>query len=1569
MKNIAQPFKTQLRLLALATGLLLSHTLPAAVTFTNTPATVSNTYNGAITFRVGGLTNGETVVVQEFLDLNANGAIDASDWLVQQFNLTDGQAGMVIGGVTNFNVPGDTDTTGGQITAKLNFENGNFLQTIVGKYLFKLSSPSGHFTPIINSFSVTSPLYGQKFTGNVLSNGTSTLVPYAVVLLTGSGGDHKGPVAGVVANNLGSYTMQAPAGSYGIIAFRSNYVTDFSAAPSVALGGGQTLTNNLTATSATASISGSVVDAGNSNIGLPGVMINPQSSTGLMGIGLTDANGNFNVPVTAGQWKVKADDTTLIVRGYLGLQNGTNVDAGQTNVIIAVPKATALFYGSVKDNLGQPLSGVDVYANDNNHNLYQSDGYSDANGNYVVGVAGGLNNDSWWLSANNAADYLFSQPDFETNGGMDMGVGQVMLGNFTAVVATNTISGTLKDSNGDPIANVGVWANGTINGVQYNLNSVDTDTNGSYSLSVLSGTWTVGVSSGGGGNGNLPGTYVAPQNQTVVVSNKNATANFVAMIAPYAISGYLKDNNGKPIANVNIYANDQSGNNYHAYANTDGSGYYSMGVVGGTWSIGVNSCIDCGSSLPGGYLVPQNQTVVVSQSVTVNFTALLASYTISGNVQQAGGNPIAGVGVSVSDLGDTNYGTYLDTDANGNYSVSVGNGTWSVNLNCGGGASDCLDNILGMGNYVCPDAQTVTISGSSINVNFSVQSQSSSSLQITSVSLPNGTNGVFYSQALQASGGLLPYSWHYSLGSAFVPAGLGLTTNGVISGSPSTNGVFDFTVSVTDAAGGTVDQPLSLTIIQPVLPGSLQVTLMPSTAIGAAWQVDANGIYKKSAATVAGLAVGAHAVSFKPIAGWNTPTNETVVIASGVSTKAVATYTLKEKPTLTILSPKSGTVTSALLTVNGTTKDDVAVASVNYQLNGGGWTLATTGNVYSNWTVANLTLAPGSNTIRFYAGDTCGNISTTNSLSIFYQVMTPLSVTVSGPGKVGSYANNQNLVIGKPYTMTATANAGCKFTGWSGTTNSTSASLKFIMAQGMSLTGNFVDSTKPTISITPLPATKGSNSVVALCGKANDNVAVQSVYYTVNSGPANCVVVTTNGYTNWTAVLILNRGVNVVLFYAQDTSGNISSPASITLNNQASGLAPQSLSGVIMTLDPGSPETVFIGANTYAYVGETNAGVGGYALSQLDANTARFAHEDLTHSAGTGVTTLMFTTTTNGSYTNDDGGSGLFTLGGATGAAPSSLNGTTLLGQGIFAGAFTNHYSYGTFSADGLPVGVVGAGSYTYSLFSPQMALVTETFTNTEALGYTNFVLLDFAGSSNSFYSAATGPTAVASDTGSFLAISPAKAPAGHAPESIAGLTVAATTVHNGQSGSFVAGFDAATFGQFDANTHDNSTEVGSYTYTRNGPNTGLLLLKSLAPPSDIDGNGSILLNFSSPTSATFGDVHNHGAVSASPQAATVPVSLVGRTLNFNSHGTGPAMTFGYETVTVVDRSGDIQTNSYSFGQFGPRVALLQTSDLPPTETNYITLWFSSTNSGNGMRVVVESGAVTNVSNGTFTVK
>ena len=80
------------------------------------------------------------------------------------------------------------------------------------------------------------------------------------------------------------------------------------------------------------------------------------------------------------------------------------------------------------------------------------------------------------------------------------------------------------------------------------------------------------------------------------------------------------------------------------------------------------------------------------------------------------------------------------------------------------------------------------------------------------MSLPNGNVGAAYNTQLDASGGSPPYSWSLAFGSSGLPSGLALGTNGVISGNPTTNGLFSFIVQATDTASASVTQGLGLII-------------------------------------------------------------------------------------------------------------------------------------------------------------------------------------------------------------------------------------------------------------------------------------------------------------------------------------------------------------------------------------------------------------------------------------------------------------------------------------------------------------------------------------------------------------------------------------------------------------------------------------------------------------------------------------------------------------------------------------------------------------------------------------
>ena len=366
-------------------------------------------------------------------------------------------------------------------------------------------------------------------------------------------------------------------------------------------------------TTATSSITGKMVDATNTSLGLPGVFL-PASANGLIAVTFTDTNGNFTMPVTAGQWSLGSDDGGLIVHGYVGWNNSTNVNAGAA-VTLAYSQATALFYGHVQDYLGNPMPGIGVEADDNN-NVYSTHGYSDANGKYFIGVLG-LSSDLWYVSVSSESsptNYVLSQPAFDQNGGTNLSAGAAVKVSFTALPATNYITGNVK-ANGTNIVGVEVYANATINGPNYQTKT-DTDANGNYSMNVTNATWTISVNCNGGDDSldNIlgPGTYQCPDNQTTNIVNDNAVVNFTIQPSggggSYQLYGYVTDNLDNPIVGVNVYANDGNGDNLAT--NTDDSGYYSFSVTNGNWDVSV----DCGDLSSLGYQCVSDQDVNISGS-------------------------------------------------------------------------------------------------------------------------------------------------------------------------------------------------------------------------------------------------------------------------------------------------------------------------------------------------------------------------------------------------------------------------------------------------------------------------------------------------------------------------------------------------------------------------------------------------------------------------------------------------------------------------------------------------------------------------------------------------------------------------------------------------------------------------------------------------------------------------------------------------------------------------------------------------------------------------------------------
>lgn len=178
-------------------------------------------------------------------------------------------------------------------------------------------------------------------------------------------------------------------------------------------------------------------------------------------------------------------------------------------------------------------------------------------------------------------------------------------------------------------------------------------------------------------------------------------------------------------------------------------------------------------------------------------------------------------------------------------------------------------------------------------------------LALSPASLPAGTSGVAYIATLSASGGIAPYNFAVTAGA--LPAGVTLSSSGVLAGTATQSGSFTFSVTATDNSNGS--GPYSATRSYTLVIGAPALTLVPATlanaTVGVAYSqtLTANGgtapySYAVSAGALpAGVALGANGrLSGTPTAGgsynFTVTATDTTTTANGGPYTAVRSYTL-----------------------------------------------------------------------------------------------------------------------------------------------------------------------------------------------------------------------------------------------------------------------------------------------------------------------------------------------------------------------------------------------------------------------------------------------------------------------------------------------------------------------------------------------------------------------------------------------------------------------------------------------------------------------------------------------------
>jgi hypothetical protein len=179
-----------------------------------------------------------------------------------------------------------------------------------------------------------------------------------------------------------------------------------------------------------------------------------------------------------------------------------------------------------------------------------------------------------------------------------------------------------------------------------------------------------------------------------------------------------------------------------------------------------------------------------------------------------------------------------------------------------------------------------------------------SPLTIVNNTLPPGAVGQAYNQALEASGGLSPYTWSAT---GTIPPGLSVSSVGVLFGTPTAGGTFNITLTVTDSRPVSVSKTFALTIAGSGGRLGVVTTSLPAGTVGQAYNqtlTATNGVPPYQWSALQALPPGMLLSSTGTLSG--TPTKDgafsfVVGVTDQIGAQAIGTISLTINPfTLTI---------------------------------------------------------------------------------------------------------------------------------------------------------------------------------------------------------------------------------------------------------------------------------------------------------------------------------------------------------------------------------------------------------------------------------------------------------------------------------------------------------------------------------------------------------------------------------------------------------------------------------------------------------------------------------------------
>lgn len=496
-------------------------------------------------------------------------------------------------------------------------------------------------------------------------------------------------------------------------------------------------------------------------------------------------------------------------------------------------------------------------------------------------------------------------------------------------------------------------------------------------------------------------------------------------------------------------------------------------------------------------------------------------------------------------------------------------------------------------------------------------------LVITPTPLPNAVLGQPYSTNLTAtaSGGTPPpQNWAVATGYS-LPAGLTLSSAGVLSGTVATSAVSStFNVTVMDSNPSPFPQTATaqqfsitvvplLTVTPMALPSAIAGTLYPATQLTS---TGGAGSYTWSLAPGSSLPSGLTLSSAGVISGQLLPTAVSATFSVTVSDNEVPPQTSAAQPFTIAIVPVLSIVTPATL------PSGAIGTSYSKQLQAQGGTGAYTWSLAPGSTLpANLTLTSGG----LISGPLTGLTSSTS-----------FTVNLSDPGPPAQ-------AVSQTFSITTTAGAAASIAATSGGGQSTQVNTPFgspLLATVKDVSGNLVSGASVTFTAPPAGAsgTFGGGQLTAVAQTNSAGVATSPTFtanataggpysvtaavgsvaaqasFTLTNTPGPPASITPTSGSGQSAQVNHAFGAPLVATIT-DAAGNAISGANVTFSAPSSGASGAFAGGATTAIAPTNASGV-----ATSPVFTANATAGPYSVSATVAGIASPASFSLTNLAG-----------------------------------------------------------------------------------------------------------------------------------------------------------------------------------------------------------------------------------------------------------------------------------------------------------------------------------------------------------------